>query len=265
MAEPGSMLENSLIVAAHPDDEMLWFGAVLPKVDEVIIVFEDFWPDPAMGPARADALSNFPRENVSSLKLAEAASYGCADWANPQISPWGIELTKTCEIRDAKQKAKRLVGKSNAPVEGIRAVYKSNFETLVDQLRPKLNPQMNVFTHNPWGEYGHEDHVLVFRALDLLCEEIGFTLWMSNYCTERTVTLAKTYFDNETRLMIELPVDKVFCDKVADVYRQAGCWTWSDEWTWFDTEFYMEAPRKQVFSKTQAHLIPLNFFNIDPN
>ena len=76
---------------------------------------------------------------------------------------------------------------------------------------------------------------------------------------------AKTYFDNETRLMIELPVDKVFCDKVADVYRQAGCWTWSDEWTWFDTEFYMEAPRKQVFSKTQAHLFPLNFFNIDPN
>ena len=75
------MLKNSVIIAAHPDDELLWFGAILKRVDQVIVVFEDYWPDPAMGAARAEALANFPHDNIRSLKIAEAASYGCADWA----------------------------------------------------------------------------------------------------------------------------------------------------------------------------------------
>ena len=53
-----TMLENSLIVAAHPDDEVLWFGAILKRVDRVIIVYEDHWPEPEIGRARAEALSN---------------------------------------------------------------------------------------------------------------------------------------------------------------------------------------------------------------
>ena len=33
------LLTNSVIVAAHPDDELLWFGAILKQVDQVIVVF----------------------------------------------------------------------------------------------------------------------------------------------------------------------------------------------------------------------------------
>ena len=84
------LLTNSVIVAAHPDDELLWFGAILKQVDQVIVVFEDFWPDPAIGPARAKALAEFPRDNVHTLAMAEAASYGCADWGNPKLSPWAF-------------------------------------------------------------------------------------------------------------------------------------------------------------------------------
>lgn len=145
-----SITDNSLIIAAHPDDELLWFAAILHKVDRVIIAFEDFWPDPNMGPARAKALTNYPRNNVSSLRLSEAATYGCADWNNPEVSQWGIELGRTCELRDAKQKALRLAGKSKAPKLGIRVRYQSNFDELTERLRPELSADMNVFTHNPW-------------------------------------------------------------------------------------------------------------------
>ncbi|MEP0942583.1 MAG: hypothetical protein ABJH63_03685 [Rhizobiaceae bacterium] len=258
------MLKNSVIIAAHPDDELLWFGAILKRVDQVIVVFEDFWPDPAMGPARADALINFPRDGVRSLRLPEAASYGCADWENPKLSPWGIELSRQCELRDAKQIAKRLLGKSNAPRAGIRATYKNNFKSLVDQLGGVLTADMNVFTHNPWGEYGHEDHVLVHRAVADLRREIGFKLWMSNYCTERALPLATTYFDSAEPQFEELAVDKIFADQVAQVYREAGCWTWADDWKWFNTECYMQAPQAQKMLKNQGHLFPLNMFNIDP-
>lgn len=264
MNETPGFLQNSLIVAAHPDDELLWFGAILPRVEQVLLVFEDYWPDTQIGPARARALENFPRDGVASLRLPEVGTYGCADWRNPKLSEHGIEFGPEAVKRDLKQRAMRLLGKSRAPSRGVAARYADNFQTLVTELRPKLTGNMNVFTHNPWGEYGHEDHVQVFRALDLLRGEIGFSLWMSNYCTERSLPLALRYFDNAGHLTIELPVDKVFADRVAEVYRQSGCWTWSDSWNWFDTEIYMEAPLRPVDHPTQGHLMPLNFFNIEP-
>lgn len=258
------MLHNAIIIAAHPDDELLWFGAILKRVDQVIVVFEDYWPDPAMGPARARALANFPRDNVVNLKMPEAASYGCADWANPKLSQWGIELGWKCELRDAKQHLKRLLGNGNALSKGIRRAYQDNYLHLVERLRSELTADMNVFTHNPWGEYGHEDHILVHRALVQLSDEIGFSLWMSNYCSERALPLAKTYFDSAEPQFEKLPVDKKFADEVSQVYRDAGCWTWADDWKWFDFECYMPAPRSQKMLKNQGHLFPLNMFNIDP-
>jgi len=258
------LLSNSVIVAAHPDDELLWFGAILQQVERVILVFEDYWPDPAMGPARAEALANYPRDGIMSLQMSEPATYGCADWQQPKLSPWGIALGPTCEFRDAKHRAKRLIGKSMAPQMGIRAHYQANYEELVQSLRGEMDPTMNVFTHNPWGEYGHEDHVQLYRALDALRAEIGFTLWMSNYCTDRSLPLAKTYFDTSDHQFFELPVDRHFADKVTRTYRDAGCWTWADDWHWFKTECYMQAPLNQSRLNTQGHLFPINLFNIDP-
>ena len=263
MIEETNCLSNSLIVAAHPDDEMLWFGAIIDRVDRVFIVFEDYWPDPEMGPARAQAVKNYPRDNVINLKIAEAATHGCASWELPELSAYGMKLDLISDVRDAKQTVKKIVGKGKAPKQGIRAHYEENFRTLVTAMRPHLTPDTNVFTHNPWGEYGHEDHVLVFRALQKLRLEIGFNLWISNYCTERALSLAMTYFQTSESETIQLPVNKEFCDSVAQVYRDAGCWTWSDDWVWFDTETYMKAPEGQVFSKAQGHLFPLNFFNIE--
>jgi hypothetical protein len=60
-------------------------------------------------------------------------------------------------------------------------------------------------------------------------------------------------------------VDGAFADIVAETYRDAGCWTWADDWKWFKTECYMEAPHFQTNLKHQGHFVPLNMFNIDPN
>ena len=264
MAERHSFLRDSLIIAAHPDDELLWFGSILRQVDRVVMVFEDFWPDPSIGPARARALANFPRDGVESLRLAEAATYGCADWRRPVLTDFGLWLGREAIKRDLKQRALRLVGKSRAPRQGIEAHYRENFEAVRAALKPSLHAGSNVFTHNPWGEYGHEDHVRVFRALDSLRREIGFSLWMSNYATERSLPLALRYLSDEAVQPITLPVDKVFADQVAQVYRDAGCWTWADTWHWFDTEQFLPAPERPRDLATQGHLFPLNLFNIDP-
>ncbi len=259
---PEEMLRNSIIIAAHPDDELLWFGAILKKVDRVVMVYQDYWPKPEVGRARAAVLKDYPRENVSSLELPEAATHSCADWSSPKLTDSGIDLGMTAQLRDVKQAVKRLLGNSQAPKGGISRHYEANARALYERLKPLLTPDMNVFTHNPWGEYGHEDHLQVFRVVDRLRRETGFRQWMSNYCTERSLPLAMTYFDNTDRAYVQLPVDKQFADTVADVYRQNDCWTWAENWAWFPFELYTEAPSTQKTETGQPHWLPLNMFRL---
>ncbi len=54
-----------------------------------------------------------------------------------------------------------------------------NFHRLRDMLRPELEGLDAVVTHNPWGEYGHEEHIQVFRVISAQAEEMGFRVWVS--------------------------------------------------------------------------------------
>ncbi|MBD9623360.1 hypothetical protein IB279_10435 [Ensifer sp. ENS06] len=265
MADTHDFLKNSVIIGAHPDDELLWFTSILRKVDEVIILYRDIWSEPQMGDARAAAIKAYPRGNVRFLEMAETGSFDCADWTNPKPGPFGMEFG----TEGTRRKAKRIVKKSLSQImpgsfrhstRPIAQAYRDNYETLYRTLLPLLKPDMNVFTHNPWGEYGHEDHVQVFRVLDRLRDEIGFKLWMSNYCTERSMPLAMQYFSRRPQDYIRLPADKGFAEQVANIYRQHGCWTWRDDWIWFDDECFMEAPSSKPESGG-FHLLPMNLFN----
>ena len=50
---------------------------------------------------------------------------------------------------------------------------------------------------------------------------------------------------------------------VAAVFKKHGCWTWADDWAWFDEECFMETPRDDSEAVAHRHLFPLNFFTID--
>lgn len=263
-----SFLANSMIVGAHPDDELLWFTAIAGRVDQVVIVFRDFWAQPGLGERRARAIARLPLPNVTCLDIAEAGTYGCADWSDPILTDYGMELGREETRREVARQVKRSVGKvvPFAPLaspERIDRHYRANFRRIREALRSRLSPDMNVFTHNPWGEYGHEDHIQVFRALEALREEIGFRLWMSNYCTERTLPLATRYFQKSPGPYVRLPADRVLAERVAKVYREEGCWTWADDWAWFEEECYLEAPRMEAGGAFH-HVFPLNLFSIEP-
>lgn len=259
-------LANSMIVGAHPDDEMLWFNAIVGKVDEIVIVYRDFWAQPGLGEARRRAIADLPLTNVTCLDVAEAGTYGCANWADPSLSPHGIELGIEETRREMTRLAKRSAGsvlplQLNASPARVAAHYRQNYATIRAALAPRLRPEMNVFTHNPWGEYGHEDHLQVFRVLDDLRAEIGFTLWMSNYCTERALPLAMRYFAKAPGPYVRLPSDTALAALIAETYRRHDCWTWADDWAFFEEECYMEAPRGQD-GGAHHHLFPLNLFTI---
>lgn len=262
-------LKNSLIIGAHPDDELLWFTSILKEVDEVIIVYRDFWAKPEIGQKRQAVIDDYPRNNVECLNFDEAGTYGCADWTNPQPDEYGLAFSLAASKREIKRIAKRTLSTvipigRNTPASSIQSAYRQNWDKLYSALKQRLRPEMNVFSHNPWGEYGHEDHVQVFRVLDQLRGEIGFKLWMSNYCTERTVPLAVKYMTGSPACDVRLPSNKAFADKVADTYKKHDCWTWDENWVWPDEECFIETPTRQAASANDRYLPPLNFFAIDP-
>lgn len=263
-------LENSVVIGAHPDDELLWFNSILRDVDEVIIVYREFWAQPGLGAARTAAIAEYPRGNVTCLDIDKSGAYGCANWAEPVLTEQGIAFGLEANRRAITRFARKSVAVlpttrlQRIAAASVAEAYEANFQLLCERLEPRLKPGMNVFTHNPWGEYGHEEHVQVFRALNLLRDRIGFKLWMSNYCTERALPLAMRHFATAPGGYVRLPTDKVFAAEVANVYRKHNCWTWADDWAWFDEECFMEAPRTDTDVVPHGHLFPLNFFTIAP-
>ena len=262
------LLRNSLIVAAHADDEILWFNSIAADVDDIVVVYCGFWAEPELGAKRQAAFADYPRQ-IDCLAIPESGAAGCANWSNPQLSEHGIALGVEAHRRTLTRLAKKSLSMISAYDERkiaddtVLSAYRGNAVLIEEALRPRLAAGMNVFTHNPWGEYGHEEHIQVFRVLQRLRREIGFRLWMTNYCTDRAMPLALRYFKSEPVPYLRLPADVAFAERAANVYRKHGCWTWADDWAWFPEECFMEAPDEHEAAQPHRHLFPLNFFSID--
>ena len=222
--EDTAMLENAVLVVAHPDDEVLWFGSILRQIGRVVIAFQEYAAEPGLGARRAAALAELPYRNLRCLGIAEAGSLRLADWTHPRPDAYGIAL-------DA------------APVDdAASARYRANYATLRSALRVELATATTVFTHNPWGEYGHEDHVQVFRAVDSLRRELGFALWCTNYGSQRSAVLAARYAATEATRLIPRRIDLEYAGSIAAVYRRHDCWTWREDWTGFSAETLVSLP-----------------------
>ncbi|PHR23395.1 MAG: hypothetical protein COA37_08725 [Hoeflea sp.] len=263
MAFGYGLCENAVIVAAHPDDEILWFSSVMRQAQQVIILYRDFWADPGIGARRAEAIRNMPHPDVVWMEMTEAGACGCADWISPKLTESGLGLTSIATLRDFKSRlVKALPISAPAAPLPISQAYAANFRETIERLRPLLRKEMNIFSHNPWGEYGHEDHVQCFRALDVLRQEIGFKLWVSNYCSDRSLPLAQRYLRQQPSKFVRLPTDIAYAREVAKAYKDADCWTWDDGWEWFEDECFVEAPSGPAMQAEQGHLFPLNFFTV---
>ena len=209
------MFSNSILVVAHPDDEILWFSSVLDKIGATLICFLASPEGSFVADNRSEAISRLPLSNISCLGLDEAGSFGGADWNDPKTMRYGLKLTK-------KPKAKKK--------------YKENFRDLYTALDKKLRGHENVFTHNPWGEYGHEDHILVYRVVEALQKKHGFKLWVSCYCSPRSARLmARLSFDLPPRYEI-LRTNLELAKEVMSLYKEASCWTWVSDADWFPSE-----------------------------
>lgn len=172
--------------------------------------------------------SNARRQAVAALPLA-----GLVDLAIPE-SGAGFRLEPVPELT--------ATGIRIAAPEA-RARYESNFERLIDGLRKALAGVQEIYTHNPWGEYGHPEHIQVHRAVAALQPELGYTIWFSNYVSPASwplaVRLASEVRWGERRIV---QPDRLTARKLMRIYRRQGAWTWKWAHRWPAEETFFSQP-----------------------
>lgn len=212
------ILKDSILVVAHPDDEVLWFSSILREVNHVVICFPDILKYSKMGEQRIKSLLNYPLQNITSLELSSLGGWKPQSFLSPKFNQYGIELVgKDDSIFDKRFPAPK-------------KKYQENYYDLKGKLTPLLSQYQNVITHNPWGEYGHQDHVQVYRVVNELQAEIGFKLWYSCYCSTITTSMVPQLI--HVAETITLPTDGSIAKELMEHYKRFECWTWDDDWCW---------------------------------
>jgi hypothetical protein len=220
------MLENKLhkIIVAHPDDEILFFNSIIPSAKEIILCYGPTSSE-EVSAGREKLKSTYPFENVRFLDVPESDVYDKASFKNRKMLREGISVRKNS------------------------LAYAARFDTLVAKLRLELALGDVIFTHNPWGEYGHPEHVQVFRAVHSLKAEFNLKIFVDGYVSDKTYGfMSKHYSLLSPQSFLGYPNNDLG-QKVMEVYLRSDCWTWRKDYRWPSTEvFYKLADDNETTS-----------------
>lgn len=211
-ADAGPMRRSATaVVVAHPDDEALWLSSAVASADRVVFCFGALFDRPRDSDARRLAVAALPLAGIVNLGVPESGAGFCADWAQPEPTPFGIQISQ----------------------DAARVRYESNYARIVEGLRVCLAGFHEVYTHNPWGEYGHTEHIQVYRAVAAVQAELGFTIWFSNYVGSRSWPMARR-LGGQLRWVRRraLRPDRATARRLRRVYRLHGAWTWTPVHYW---------------------------------
>ncbi len=240
------MFEKSIIVAAHPDDEILWFSSIIGKVNDILICFLELRAKPYRTLGRKKSLQEYPLKNVSCLGLEESEAFWNVNWRNPVITKFGMET-------------------ANNVVSARR--YEDNYYALMELLKNRLAGYKNVFTHNPWGEYGHVEHVHIYRVLKDLQKTLNFELWFSNYCSNKSFNLLLEHIMECHSKYMTFQTDKRLAAAIKTLYQKNEGWTWYADYEWFNEESFIKDNNSDNLMatdelRTYGRNFPLNFIKV---
>ncbi|AEV71898.1 GlcNAc-PI de-N-acetylase [Mycolicibacterium rhodesiae NBB3] len=232
-------VQNAILVAAHPDDEILWFSSIFDLCKSVIVCYgasassKESWDV-----GRAQLMDTYPHGKVRFLKVRQSGGFDAANWYRPEEAESGL----------------RLRGR-------VSAVYERNAEDLFRILISNLAPESVVITHNPWGEYGHEEHVQVFRVLQRLQERIGFDLFVDGYVSDRSAKLMKRSLHLLEGAPIVRETDRGLAHQLKNLYIEHDCWTFHDDFEWPEFEVFYRVRQPDGPVQKASVSVPLNLIS----
>lgn len=235
-------VSNAVVIVAHPDDEILWFSSILGACKRVVVCFGPSTPpDQQLDAGREALIDSYPLPKVRFLKLRQSDAYQSFNWRRPEISQSGLIFRQP------------------------NVIYSENSKTLLRLLDEEVAGENVVITHNPWGEYGHEEHVQVFDTLKSLRHAKNFEIWVSGYVSNRSQPLMSKrvdllYDSNSGYNFSYRETDAELALKLKDLYKNFDCWTWMPDYEWPALELFYrlgETGGDPCLSTTAS--IPLSF------
>ena len=241
MQLPSNALDKSLLVVAHPDDEILWFSSIIDRFDEIVICYMDSGHSDELGAARRNSLRDHAlRDRITLLDLAQSKSHNISQWPEPEETDYGLKLTKN---------------------EDLDRLHVEQARRLRDAVQPFVAAASNVFTHNPWGEYGHEDHVQVYRVVSRLADDSETRLWFGNYVSNKSSRLMRRNLEGLATPYYTMPVNPESARRVADAYVRNGAWTFIDDYQWPACECFVQDHNSQMQAGISAPF-PVNYIRV---
>jgi LmbE family N-acetylglucosaminyl deacetylase len=224
------------IVVAHPDDEILFFSSQLDEASEVIICFSEC-KDEVVTAGRLLFIQKCDIKKFSFLQLREADCHDIRNWDKPLCTEFGLNVRNNIEK------------------------YTANYARLLSNLRLKLNKGDVVFTHNPWGDYGHEEHVQIFKVLFELREELDLKLYVSGYVSNRSHSLMEQSVHYLSATPVFAQTNKALATKLMQLYKDTRCWTWYEEFYWPECEVFYPVTEKYELqlNKMRTASMPLSY------
>ncbi len=249
-------IKDSTLIVAHPDDEILFSASILSSVKQVIICFglspnqaEEISLNSRLNSGRLKLMGNFPLKNVIFLKITESPrAYNLNPLLFPEETTFGLKNGSCSRIK-----------------------YESNYQKIVQQIEKYVREASNLITHNPWGEYGHPEHVQVHRAVVFLANKYNKEVYVNGYFSKLTTNLLyKTINRLNPKPFFEY-TNKEFFNKLRNYYLQMNSWTWEKEYEPPEVEVFYRLNNLKFDRKThefnkkdlKAANLPLNLINFD--
>jgi hypothetical protein len=203
--------QKTVLIVAHPDDEVLWFSSILGRVNTIVICYlltrhPDFL---YANEGRLSLIDSYPLKNARFLGLFESMAEMCVDWDSAVWTDYGITLSG----------------------DGDRQ-YLLNYEKLCSILPGRLRGFDHVFTSSPWGEYGHPEHIMLNSVIKRLQKGLHYTMWYPAYMSDRSERLRDLAMKKIQSLQVTLPTDLALAHCMRDHYMKLGCWTYLDGHVW---------------------------------
>ncbi len=232
--EAGSEMkqQRNIVVAAHPDDEILWFSGLLRSADLIIICYSG---PSALSQKRADVLEILARKlPIHCLDLPDIGTWGKVEQAYPRLTSYGVALANSSLSRR----------------------YVENYFALRELLPDFLKSHDRVFCHNPWGEYGHPDHIQVYRAVVGMCLDETSIYGLTAELPFVNVWKDLYYGEIPSASSITVESDRGLFEEIRGVYLDRGAWT-------FDAHYH--PPVREEYFLMNKQSWPEERFNYTPD
>lgn len=217
-------MSESVLIVAHPDDEILWFSSIIESVDKIIILFSKS-NDGQVSEGRKKISGNnlLPyAHKVLFLNIDESNSFNKLNWDDPKIDQFGAKISSQA--------------------------YKKNYYKICNLLKDLILPFDVIYTHNPWGEYGHEEHIQIFKSIIDIANLEKQQVCVSGYFSERSYKLMDFYRYCLKDQNIYKNNNRGLCNSVKKIYYDNNAWTWADDYSWPQNECFFRIDNNKQLS-----------------